>query len=166
MCNPKPKLTREEYIAALPRRHSAAGALFFNDDDEILIVKPSYKPHWSIPGGIVEDHEVPKAAMIREIKEEIGLSITPKRLLLVDCLPHRPLEQKLASYQFIFDGGHLSHAQIAKIKLCPNEMTSYSFVDAGTAISLMGKSMARELDMAIQAYHSNTTYYLEHGQIV
>jgi hypothetical protein len=37
----------------------AAGALFFNHRDEILILKPTYRDDWLIPGGVVELDESP-----------------------------------------------------------------------------------------------------------
>jgi 8-oxo-dGTP diphosphatase len=37
----------------------AAGVLFFDEHDRVLLVDPSYKPGWEIPGGYVEAGESP-----------------------------------------------------------------------------------------------------------
>jgi hypothetical protein len=37
----------------------AAGALFFDAADRILMVEPTYKDYWDIPGGYVETGESP-----------------------------------------------------------------------------------------------------------
>jgi ADP-ribose pyrophosphatase YjhB (NUDIX family) len=37
----------------------AAGALLFDEDGRILLVEPTYKPYWEIPGGVVEADESP-----------------------------------------------------------------------------------------------------------
>ncbi|WP_230511641.1 NUDIX domain-containing protein [Salinispora arenicola] len=47
----------------------AAGALFLNNEGHVLLVHPSYKKHWDIPGGYVEPGESPRAACIREVEE-------------------------------------------------------------------------------------------------
>ena len=53
----------------------AAGALFSDESGRVLLVKPTYKKTWDIPGGYVEPGESPRAACIREIREELGLSV-------------------------------------------------------------------------------------------
>ena len=51
----------------------AAGALFFDDAGRVLLVHPTYKDTWDIPGGYVERGESPAAACRRELQEELGL---------------------------------------------------------------------------------------------
>jgi len=63
-----------EYYNSLPKKSTSAGVLFFNKEDEILIVKPTYLDRWLWPGGGVEKNETPLAAAIRECEEEIGVS--------------------------------------------------------------------------------------------
>ena len=63
----------------LPTKTMSSLCLFFDPAGRLLIVKPTYKPGWSMVGGIVDDQESPLAAMIRETKEEIGLGLTPDR---------------------------------------------------------------------------------------
>src|SRR6201989_3012499 len=83
----------------------AAGALIRDPYGRILLVKPTYKDGWDIPGGYVEPGESPAQACQREIREEIGLSRELGRLLLVDWAPHPSEGDKLL---FVFDGGTLA----------------------------------------------------------
>ena len=47
---------------------------------------------WENAGGNIEDGEHPEAAMLREIKEEAGLTdITIKRVAYVAIMPHKPV---------------------------------------------------------------------------
>ena len=73
-----------KYYKNLPKKRMGAGALILNQNDEILIVKPSYKDHWSVPGGVVEENESPRVACIRETKEEIGIDLKNIKFLCVD----------------------------------------------------------------------------------
>ena len=79
-------LSHEElvaFIASLPTRRLAAGALIRNEEGELLVVKPNYKDGWILPGGTVESGEAPKTGCFREVQEELGLTLTPGRLVAI-----------------------------------------------------------------------------------
>lgn len=42
-------------------------------DGRILLVRHTYKPGWSTPGGFVDRHEDPRDAVVREVWEECGI---------------------------------------------------------------------------------------------
>jgi hypothetical protein len=44
----------------------AAGILFRDDRGRVLLVEPSYKPNWEIPGGVVEADESPWAGVLQD----------------------------------------------------------------------------------------------------
>ena len=64
---------------ALPRRRVAAAMLLTDPVGAVLIVEPTYKPGWEIPGGAVEDGESPWAGAVREVAEELGIAACPGR---------------------------------------------------------------------------------------
>jgi hypothetical protein len=45
------------WFAQLPTMFAAAAALFTDEDDRVLLVKPNYRDHWSLAGGILEHGE-------------------------------------------------------------------------------------------------------------
>ena len=45
---------RANYLASLPRKRVAAGAVFGDERGRILVVAPTYRPHWQLPGGVVD----------------------------------------------------------------------------------------------------------------
>ncbi|KTD71100.1 MutT/nudix family protein [Legionella steelei] len=48
-------------------------AIIVNHDHRILLVKHTYQPHWYLPGGGVKKGESAQAALVRELKEEVGI---------------------------------------------------------------------------------------------
>lgn len=140
-----------------------AGALIFNLKGELLIVKPNYKDHWSIPGGVVGEHESPRNGCIREVKEEIGLDIKEIRFLCVDhIISDDPIKRE--GLQFAFYGGILNDSQIASIKLQEKELDEYRFVSVEEAGKLLGKHLSNRLPKAIDAIKTGTAVYLENGE--
>ena len=91
------------YSATLPRKRMAAGVLLRDDSGRVLLVEPAYKDYWEVPGGCVEADESPYDAAVREVKEELGLSIAPGRLLVADWVPPRP--DRTEGVIFVYDGG-------------------------------------------------------------
>src|SRR5256885_1221656 len=114
------------YIAGLPRILAGANTLFRSQDGRILLVEPNYRQDgtWTLPGGPIEsdEGETPRQAARRETAEEIGLDVTPGALIAVDWVtgPGRP---PLASY--LYDGGVLTEAQFAAIRLQAEELDSW-----------------------------------------
>ena len=138
----------------------AAGVLFFDDADRILLVQPTYKDHWDIPGGYVETGETPAQAAAREIREELGLEMAVGPLLVADWSPHPDEGDKLL---FIFDGGTLTAEQIDAIRLQADELASYAFHDLPDTVDLLISRLSRRVMAAVEAHHTGHTPYLEHG---
>ena len=92
------------WFAQLARVVASAGALITDPAGRALVVKPNYRPGWSLPGGVCEHGEPPHLACAREVLEEVGLAITPARLLVVHWLPPEG-ERTDPNIAFIFDGG-------------------------------------------------------------
>ena len=84
----------------LPAIPVSAGALIFDRAGRLLILKPTYKAGWTIPGGVMEaDGETPWDACRREVAEECGLHIGaghPARLACMDFRRPRPGKVPLA----------------------------------------------------------------------
>jgi 8-oxo-dGTP diphosphatase len=68
----------EAWYAQLPSFHAAAaGLITATGTDHVLLVKPTYRDDWSLPGGYVEAGEFPHDACARELHEELGLTVKP-----------------------------------------------------------------------------------------
>lgn len=133
----------EDYYRNLPRKRIGAGVLLLNRRGELLIVKPTYKNHWSVPGGVVDENESPREAVIRETKEETGLKLSRCRLLSVDYKSADGF--KGDGLQFVFYGGTLSPSQIKHIKLPAAELSEYRFLPVKEACRLVSSKLGRRI---------------------
>jgi len=138
----------------------AAGVLFFDVEGRVLLVQPTYKDHWDIPGGYVEPRESPLAAARREVTEELGLKVPLEQLLVVDWAPNEGEGDKLL---FIFDGGELPAAARSEIALPPDELADYAFVDVADLTQRLIPRLARRVHGALTARSHGVPHYLEHG---
>lgn len=152
------------YYKSLPRKRMGVGALIFNNRREILFVRPTYKDHWSIPGGCIDYNESPRQACEREVREEIGLRIKKFKFLCVDY--KYPTKEKTESLQFMFYGGILSTALTGKIKLPQKELNSYKFMTYQKAKPLLNNFTSQRIRLCLRALRQTKAYYLEDTKIV
>jgi 8-oxo-dGTP diphosphatase len=150
-----------DYTATLPRKRMAASVLFFDDAGRVLVVEPTYKPYWELPGGAVDADESPYAAACREVREELALTRVPVRLLAVDWVPPRP--DRTEGVVVVFDGGRLSIEEIATLAVPPDELRGWSWCTAEEATGLLLPLLARRLTAALHARESGVVAYLENG---
>jgi 8-oxo-dGTP diphosphatase len=147
---------------AVPGIPVSAGALIFDQAGRLLILKPTYKSGWTIPGGVMEaDGETPWAACRREVREECGLDVDQARLACVDFRPPRP--GKPGGIRFLFDCGALADDTLAGIVLQPAEISAYRLVPVPTALDLLRRPIRRRVKAACR---STGTCYLENGRPV
>ncbi|HEY1622529.1 MAG TPA: NUDIX hydrolase [Streptosporangiaceae bacterium] len=144
-------MSEQEWFAQLPTLYAAAAALFTDQAGRVLLVKPNYRDHWSLPGGILEHGEPPHMGCAREVAEEIGLEITADRLLTVDWMPPDGNRPK-PSVHFIFDGGTLDAERIDRIVLQEEELDDYRFTD--DYASLVPPFITARITASLNARHS------------
>lgn len=76
-------ITGVEVAGSLPVITVVAAALIDPDGRVLLAQRPAHKEHgglWEFPGGKLNPGETPEAALIRELKEELGIEV-PARCL-------------------------------------------------------------------------------------
>ncbi|MFJ3214440.1 NUDIX domain-containing protein [Kitasatospora sp. NPDC086801] len=145
-------------VVAQPR--TAAGVLFFDEDNRVLLVKPTYKPGWEIPGGYLHAGETPSEGAAREVKEELGITPPIGRLLVADWAPHPTEGDKLL---FVFDGGVLPADELDNITVDQVEIDKYAFHATDQLDELLIPRLARRVHAACVARTQSATVYLEHG---
>lgn len=143
-----------------PEIPASAGAMLFNAVGELLILEPTYKTGWTIPGGAMEaDGESPWDACRREVREETGLTVTAGRLAAVDTRPAK--DRGSLGLRFLFDCGRLTSKQIDSIRLQESEIRSHRFVNRDDAHRLLSKPVRRRV---LAAWNASHCLYLENGR--
>lgn len=122
----KPSLKTRLWVRTLDRRPASAVMYLEDDDGRLLVVKSNYKKHWSLPGGIVDKGETPLTAAIREVKEEVGLTIDSTNVTFKAVVSRQ--SSLFNSYQFVFAAPLYSY-QVSEIVLQASEIDEYALVD-------------------------------------
>lgn len=147
-----------EWFASLPVCFASASMLLTDERDRVLLVKPNYRPGWSLPGGVVEGDELPHRAAEREVAEELGLRVRPRDLLVVHCaLPEGDRPRSLIT--FVFDGGTLPAG--ARVTLQEEELDDHGFFPWDEATRLVHPAaVAARLSAARRARAESRIVYL------
>ena len=149
--------------ASLPRIPASAGALIWDRKGRLLVLNPTYKGGWTIPGGIVEaDGETPWEGCRRETLEETGLVVERGRLVCVDFL--RPRPGRPGGIRFLFDCGRLDDDTLDGVVLQAEEISEHRLAAIDEALSLLSGPVRRRVRAAVKK--PNRVRYLEDGKRV
>jgi 8-oxo-dGTP diphosphatase len=148
--------------ADVPRIPASAGALIRDDAGRLLILKPTYKKGWTIPGGQIEsDGESPWDACRREAFEECGLTLKLGRLACVDFL--RPRARRPGGMRFVFDCGRFDEGDLSGIRLQEHEIEDHRFAPLDFALELLSGPIRRRV---AECAERTGFVYLEDGRPV
>jgi len=150
-----------ELAVVVPTIPASAGAVVRGRKGRLLILKPTYKGGWTIPGGVVEIGESPWEACRRETKEECGLEVSAGRLVCVDFL--RPKPGRPGGMRFLFDCGVLDDAVLGTVVIQLAEIAQSRILPLDTALPLLSGPVRRRVRAAWQ---SKQVRYLEDGRPV
>ncbi len=149
----------ELWYAQLTTQYAAAGALITDPEGRVLLVKPNYRDHWVLPGGMVDNGETPEGACGRELNEELGLDLPVGRLLVIDWAPAYGRRPRPIVY-FLFDSGILTDT--SQIRLQESELADWAFIPLPQATAQLPPHTATRLPAAVTARNAGTTIYLPH----
>jgi 8-oxo-dGTP diphosphatase len=145
------------WFAQLPTMFATAAALFTDPAGRVLLVKPNYRDHWSLAGGILEHGEPPHVGCRREVAEELGIDIEPGPLLVVGWAGPDGTRPKPIVH-FVFDGGVLTDD--IPIRLQASELDDYRFVDAGKLARYLPPVISARVTAALRSRGTGAAVYL------
>ncbi|WP_409495566.1 NUDIX domain-containing protein [Amycolatopsis sp. cmx-11-12] len=154
----------DEYVRSLNRKRMAAGVLFRDDADRVLIVEPSYKKTWEIPGGACDEGEPPWRTVERELGEELGIVREPGRLIAID---YAPADGRMPEgLTFVFDGGVITDEDVATFVFADSEILTAALVPLAEAARKLNPGLARRVSAALGAARSGGLAICESGRPV
>jgi 8-oxo-dGTP diphosphatase len=136
----------------------SSGAVFFDSDDRLLLVKPTYKDGWNLAGGAVDTGETPREACVREVREELGIEPPIGPLLLTAWTRSPDMGDKIF---FVFDGGILDPHDQAAITLDQQELEEHSFFTHADAAQALPSWLANLVANAIESRINGNPQYIE-----
>jgi 8-oxo-dGTP diphosphatase len=136
--------------------------MIFDHAGRLLILKPTYKSGWTLPGGVMEaDGETPWDACRREVREECGIVVEGGRLAAMDFRPARP--GRAGGIRFLFDCGQVGDKALAGIELQAEEISEARLVSLTDALTMLRGPISRRVQEATRRKH---LVYLEDGRPV
>ena len=156
--DPTPNEVDPARWAALPRKRVSAGLVVVDDAGRVLMVEPTYKPGWEVPGGMVEPNESPRAGAAREALEELGLEVEVGRLLVVDYSPagRRPDDGLMLLYA-------AGPVDAERIVLPEEELRSWHWCDRAALLERTTPFLARRVLAGLAALADGEVRELEDG---
>ncbi len=144
-----------------PRKRIGAGVAIVDEDFRILLVEPTYKDTWEIPGGSVETGESPREGARRECLEELGFDVEIGRLLAIDWVSQgrTPGDGLIFMYA-------VGPVDSARIILPPGELRSWEWCDRDAVSARVRDFQARRIFAALDAMQDGTFAELENGYLV
>jgi RimJ/RimL family protein N-acetyltransferase/ADP-ribose pyrophosphatase YjhB (NUDIX family) len=144
--------------AGLPTKRVIAQGLILNSANEILLCELTYKQEWDLPGGVVDPYESPAHAVVREIREEMQVEVSPRSLVAVNWLP--PWRGWDDAMLFVFDLG-VDDDVIARARLEPRELRALHWCTLDQVERRTAPYVTRMLRRLAQ--RTDGTAYLEDG---
>ena len=134
--DPEP-FSRDGFIeilnAGLPTKRVISQGLLRDKLGRILLCELTYKNEWDLPGGVIEVGEAPSVGLIREVQEELGITVEVRDLITVNWLPAwRGWDDACI---FLFDLGVVDSSITTGMTLQPTEIKAVQWCDPQTVRS-------------------------------
>jgi 8-oxo-dGTP pyrophosphatase MutT (NUDIX family) len=102
------QLLRLGWFVRRPRTFGAH-ALAFTPERKLILVKLRYAPGWRLPGGGRSEDEHPRDAVLRELREEIGMTAHGRVRIACDLEQLNDFKRDLASLLIVDDVHYRPH---------------------------------------------------------
>ncbi len=97
-----------------PRHSVSVAAAVVDKDGRLLVIRRRDNGHWEPPGGVLELDETIEDGLVREVREETGLTVKPERLTGL----YKNMQRGIVALVFrcsVVAGSHTSTAEAAEV---------------------------------------------------
>ncbi len=86
-----PTRVRRAVVRQVGRTFVAGAVGVMERDGQLLLIRSVYRSGWGLPGGMLSRRESPAQAVVREVREELGLEVTAVQpgAVVLDLVPQR-----------------------------------------------------------------------------
>ena len=70
-----PRRLRIAVVRVVAPSHTVGAVAIVEHEGRVLVLRQHHRPGWTLPGGLVNRGESGDAAVVRELKEEVGLDV-------------------------------------------------------------------------------------------
>lgn len=142
----------------MPKKRIGAGVVIVDEDFRLLLVEPTYKDTWEVPGGMVELDESPRTAARRECFEELGFNVEIGRLLSIDWVSQGRTPGD--GLMLMYATGPVDSSQIV---LPSEELRSWEWCDRDAVLTRVQDFQARRIFASLDALLHGTFVELVNG---
>lgn len=153
--------TEEEnnaWAKQLPGKMTSA-CLAILQNNKVLMVKASYKDHWTFPSGIVDEKESPKKAALRETREETGLDFNENDCSLLGVIYTASTGNDRDRFNFAFEVSTLTNN--LKLNVPNNEISEATWVPFDKVAEMSGGKGSYKNFQAILSGEKPKSSYVE-----
>ncbi len=129
------------------RKKVSVGGISLDGEGHILLVNPSYKERWDLPGGILEAGEDPVTGLRREIREELGIDCQVGELRAVD---YGASDWEGAEVLMLTFMVRLDTCSPADFDFADGEITEAAYHEPETALTMVTPRMTDRLRVALR----------------
>ena len=133
-----------------------SSAIIFDPDNRVLLVKHRLRGAWEWPAGGGKLGEPPHAAVVREIKEEVGIELSQPRLVTVYV---RSLPGLASRFNFTF-AEQVSAKTAAAVRLDKLELSDMRWATLEEAENLISPRLRRRFRVAVKAWQDGSVAYM------
>lgn len=136
---------------------AAAHAVLVDSRGWVLIVQPSYKRRWHLPGGYVHIGETPTQAVAREVCEELGITPALHGPVTVSWAPHGGAERLLFTY-----AGELTDELRDAVSIDGAELIGWTTLGPERLAERLHPRVAERVRASLETSAAGHVRYLEH----
>jgi 8-oxo-dGTP diphosphatase len=137
---------------------ASAHAVLIDERGWVLIVQPSYKRRWHLPGGYVHVGETPTKAVARDVFEEIGIRPELRGPVAVSWAPHGGADRLLFTY-----AGRLTEKLRQAVRIDGAEIIGWTTLGPERLEERLHPRVAERIRTSIKVVGCGQMQYVEHA---